>query len=286
MRVAQLSALRTWAQRLVLPLVALGLAAFGGLEREFAPDAEPWSRWEAHAPASTLAVDHAPWQTLLDRYLEDRPGPNLFRYGAVTNADRAALAAYIDALAGVEVAALSRPAQFAYWVNLYNALTVGVILDHYPVDSIKDIDISPGLFSDGPWGAELVTVDGVALSLNDIEHRILRPIWADPRIHYAVNCAAIGCPDLQPDAFAADRLEPMLEVAARAFVNDPRAVRFEDGRLIVSSIYDWFHEDFGANDTDLLAHLKRYAAPDLMARLGAADAIAGARYDWALNAKR
>ena len=120
-------------------------------------------------------------------------------YGAVSDEDRKSLDAYIAALAGHPGSrrALNRAEQQAYWINLYNALTVQVILDHYPVESIRDIDISPGLFADGPWGKKLVTIEGEAVSLDDIEHRILRPIWKDPRIHYAVNCASIGCPNLQ-----------------------------------------------------------------------------------------
>ena len=106
----------------------------------------------------------------------------------------------------------SRDEQLAYWINLYNALTVKVILDHYPVKSILDIDISPGWFSIGPWGKKLVAVEGVEISLDDIEHRILRPIWRDPRIHYALNCAAVGCPNLLREAFTGATAEVLLAV--------------------------------------------------------------------------
>jgi len=153
------------------------------------------------------------------------------------------------------------------------------------VDSIRDIDISPGLFADGPWGAELVTVEGVPLSLDDVEHRILRPIWRDPRVHYAVNCAALGCPDLARDPFDAGRLDAQLDRQARRFVNHRRGVRFEgDGDLIVSGIYRWFSEDFGdGSDRAILRHLRRHAAPALAGRLAAADGIDDHDYDWSLN---
>jgi hypothetical protein len=171
----------------------------------------------------------------------------------------------------------------AFWINLYNALTLQVVARRHPVDSIRDIDISPGWFSDGPWDAVLVSVEGEALTLNDIEHRILRPIWRDPRIHYAVNCASLGCPNLAQTPYRARQLEAQLERAARAFVNHPRGVKAEQGRVTASRIYDWYREDFGTSEAELLAHLRRYAAPGLAARLAAAGAIAGYAYDWNLN---
>ncbi|MFC3226865.1 DUF547 domain-containing protein [Marinibaculum pumilum] len=162
-----------WAPlRCLLLLLALPLlAGFGGLSFNAGPDAELLPHWQAQDAGSTVTVDHAPWQLFLDRHLRPNPvpgGPALVAYGAVTAADRAALRAYIDRLAGIEVTALNRAEQFAYWINLYNALTVDLVLAHYPVATIRDIDISPGLFADGPWGRDLVNVEGRALSLDDI----------------------------------------------------------------------------------------------------------------------
>lgn len=249
-----------------------------------APDAELWGRWVGHDPASTDAVDHAPWDRFLAQYRVVLPdGIAHLRYGAVSGTDRAALAAYLGTLAATPVTALNRGQQRAFWINLYNALTVQLVLDRYPVDSIRDIDISPGVFSDGPWGATLVAVEGEPLSLDDIEHRILRPIWQDPRLHYAVNCASLGCPDLPPRAFTAANSEAMLDAAARAYINHPRAVTIDDGELIVSSIYDWYAEDFGASDAAIIGHLRAYAMPDLAARLDGFTAIGDDRYDWRLN---
>jgi len=249
-----------------------------------APEAELWPRWEAHSPDATREPDHGPWGEFLTRYL--RPGGNGINrvaYADVTQADRDALKRHLDAMAAVVPADLNRDAQFAYWVNVYNALTVDTILDHYPVESIRDIDISPGWFADGPWGKKLITVDGADLSLDDIEHRILRPIWRDPRVHYAVNCAALGCPNLRPRPFTADRLDGMLTDGARAYVNHPRGARMTGDGLVVSSIYVWFQADFGGDDAGVVAHLKRYAKPALTADLDAATGIADHAYDWALN---
>lgn len=267
--------------------LSLPLAGIASFEALFAPKAELWPRWQAHDPAATATIDHTAWDRLLSAYLhDDGQGLNRFDYGGVSASDRAALDTYVEDLASVPIDDFNRDEQFAYWVNLYNALTVQVVLDAYPVDSIRDIDISPGLFADGPWDKELVTIEGEAISLNDIEHRILRPIWRDPRIHYAVNCASIGCPNLQPVAFTGDSLERLLDDGARAYVNSPRGLRQGNRGLVVSSIYAWFEEDFGDGDADIVAHLERYADPDALEKLQGADKIADHDYDWSLNDAR
>ena len=183
----------------------------------------------------------------------------------------------------MRVSGLGRDEQCAYWINLYNALTLEVVLDHYPVASIRDIDISPGLFSQGPWGKKLITVEGEPVSLNDIEHRILRPIWRDPRIHYAINCAAMGCPNLQPRPFTGRSLDHALDLAAMRFVDSPRGMQIEDGKLYVSSLYVWFVDDFGGDDAGVIHHLMAYAEPGTAMQLQKLDDIAGHSYDWRLN---
>jgi hypothetical protein len=124
------------------------------------------------------------------------------------------------------------------------------------------------------------------VSLDDIEHRILRPIWKDPRTHYSVNCASLGCPNLPAQAFTSSNLEQLLDDGARAYVNHPRGARVENGRLTVSSIYVWFAPDFGSGDAGVIAHLKQYAEPALKKKLGSVDRIADDEYDWALNDAR
>jgi hypothetical protein len=268
-------------QRLTLAALLAGATA---LPAAAAPEADLWPRWQAHDPDATATIDHTAWGDFLDDYLVVRDdGANLVRYAGVSEADRRALDSYLDKLAGIQISQYSRPVQFAYWVNLYNALTIDVVLDHYPVESIRDIDISPGWFSNGPWGAELVEVEGTALTLNDIEHRILRPIWQDPRIHYAVNCASIGCPDLRAEPYKAATLDRQLDTAARGYVNDPRGAEVMDGALTVSKIYTWYQEDFDDSDAGVIRHLRQYADADLKAALDGVSAIADSRYDWSLN---
>ena len=122
------------------------------------------------------------------------------------------------------------------------------------------------------------------MSLDDIEHETMRPTFRDPRVHYAVNCASIGCPNLWPRAWRAETLDRELDEASAAFVNHPRGVTvLPDGRLRISSIYRWVREDFGGSDAGVIAHLRRHAAPALASRLGERSAIAEDAYDWALN---
>jgi hypothetical protein len=268
---------------LLLALV-VPLAGFSSLEVLFAPRSELWPRWQAHDAAATAEIDHTPWDRLLGRYLTAVPGGvNSFAYDKVSPEDRIALDAYVAGLAGFAISGANKARQRAYWINLYNALTVQLVLSHFPVASIRDIDISPGLFGYGPWDKTLIQIEGEALSLNDIEHRILRPIWRDPRVHYGLNCASIGCPNLQPLAFTAENSEALLEAAARAYVNHPRGVEVLDGELVVSSIYAWFAEDFGTSDAQVISHLVRYAEPDLAGVLGRISEIDDHRYDWTLN---
>ncbi len=268
-----------WPLLLLLPLG--GIESFAAL---FAPSADLWPRWQAHDPQSSETIDHGALSELVARFSRlDGEGVRRVDYAGLARDGRAELDAYIARLSATPIDGFDRPEQFAFWVNLYNALTLRVVADHWPVESIRDIDISPGWFSDGPWDRELVEVEGEALSLNDIEHRILRPIWGDARVHYVVNCAAVGCPNLSAKALTGAGHDRRLDAAARAYVNDPRGVGFVDGRLVVSSIYVWFQEDFG-DEAALLAHLRRYAAPELAERLAKAQDIHDHAYDWTVNA--
>lgn len=258
--------------------------ATAAFESLFAPKAKLWPRWLAHDADSRATIDHQTWDRILKRYIKPGPeGLNRFAYAAFSPEENKRLASYVRALAAVKISQYARSEQFAYWVNLYNALTVRVVLERYPVKSIRDIDISPGLFADGPWGKKLVSVEGHKLSLDDIEHRVLRPIWRDARIHYVVNCAAYSCPNLPRSALTSTNTERMLEAAARDYVNSPRAVRFASGRAIVSSLYVWYGSDFGGSDANIISHLMRYAREPLKAKLAKISSFDKHAYDWKLN---
>jgi hypothetical protein len=230
------------------------------------------------------AGSSATWDALLARYVRSgSDGLNRVDYGAwkANAADMTALNAIVSTFAALPISTLSRSEQFCVWANLYNALTIQVVLSRFPVRSIRDIKSNP--LALGPWKDKRISVEGARLSLDDIEHNILRKQWRDPRVHYSVNCASIGCPNLQRRGWRAETLDADLTSAARAYVNSPRGVRMSaPNQIRVSSIYNWFKVDFGNNDAGILAHLRQYANPALLSQLAAAR-IVGNDYDWAIN---
>ncbi|MGP1275949.1 MAG: DUF547 domain-containing protein [Caulobacterales bacterium] len=237
------------------------------------------------AAALAQADIHDPWDALLERHVTrgadgiDRVDYASWRADA---ADREALEAYIAALEALAVSTLPDAERFAVWANLYNAVTVRLILDEAPSDSIRQI--RPTLFSIGPWGMELTRSEGRTLSLDNIEHDIMRVQFEAAMVHYAVNCASIGCPNIGLRAWRAATLDADLEAAARAYVNHPRGVTVTERGLEISRIYKWFEEDFGGNDAGVIAHLLRFAEPELAEQIRANPRIVRHRYDWSLNA--
>ena len=238
---------------------------------------------------SQKTVDHSAFDQFLRTYYvapsnNNAPhyGAALLRYADVTPADKAALKAYINRLQTVQVTSLNQDEQLAFWINLYNAQTIRVILDNYPVDSIRSIKTHAFDFK-GPWNDADLTVEGESITLDNIENRIVRPIFNDPRIHYALNCAAIGCPNLRAQAFKGAGLNSALDIQARAFINNPRAIKTEDGRIIASRIYLWYKKDYGDSEEDILNHIRQYANPELLQSLQGVTNIDAYEYDWALN---
>lgn len=219
---------------------------------------------------------------------------NRFAYGAMRDADRTRLDAYVAAMADIRVTALNRDQQYAYWLNLYNALLVQAVLDNYPVRTIHDINTESGIYSAGLYDAPLITVEARILTLNDILHGILRPIWRDERVHYGAVCGAVGCPDLHPVAFTGANFDRELSKAARKFLTHSRAAVVrgvrnqadrldQDGRLQVSSLYRWYAEDFGQDDLGVIAHMRQFASPRLQAALDRVGEIDRHDFDWSLN---
>ena len=238
---------------------------------------------------SQKTVDHSAFDQFLRTYYIEPANNNaphygaaLLRYADVTPADKAALTAYINRLQAVQVTSLNQDEQLAFWINLYNAQTIRVILDNYPVDSIRSIKTHAFDFK-GPWNDADLTVEGESITLDNIENRIVRPIFNDPRIHYALNCAAIGCPNLRAQAFKGAGLNSALDIQARAFINNPRAIKTEDGRIIASRIYLWYKKDYGDSEEDILNHIRQYANPELLQSLQGVTNIDAYEYDWALN---
>ncbi|MEM1192383.1 MAG: DUF547 domain-containing protein [Pseudomonadota bacterium] len=273
----QISRLRT-ILRPVLASIASMLAILMGVQNPLAADVTGFGSF---ADAANSAIDHSAFDGLLKRYVTTaEEGRTIFAYGSVSDEDKAVLKTYIDTLEAVDPTTLTKAQAYAYWVNMYNAVTVDLILDNYPLKSIRSLGFI------GPWGRMLVTVNGQELSLNDVEHGILRVFWRDPRTHYAVNCASFGCPNLQPTAFTADNTEALLSQGAQDYVNHPRGVAVDKrGRVIASSIYKWYKKDFGETDAEVLDHIRQYASPALAENLKGKTRISKYAYDWALNEK-
>jgi hypothetical protein len=265
---------KTLLMALAATALTLSAARAGELDQYFS----------TNDPKATMTVDHSAWAGILGRYVVASPdGINRFGYGRVTAADKAALKAYLAALQKVKVTTLSANEQRAFWINLYNALTIDVVVGRYPVATIKDISLGGSLFVSGPWKKELVTLEGRKLSLDNIEHDILRKVWRDPRVHYAVNCASMGCPNLMATAFSGANLDQMLNKGAHDYINHPRGVRVSGNKVYVSRIFNWYREDFGATDAEVIRHLATYAEPKLKKQLAGIETIAGYDYDWSLN---
>ncbi|MEM9028639.1 MAG: DUF547 domain-containing protein [Pseudomonadota bacterium] len=282
------AAARGWMKRAVAGLVAAALTAVSTV-----PALADFSMFAKHTPDATTVVDHSAWDKLLKSHIKpDGAGINRLDYAGFKANGHKQLKAYVASLEGVDPTTLNRTEQFAYWANLYNAKTIDVVLDAYPVDSIRKISINEGVLGffkkaaglAGPWKAKVVTVNGTKLSLDNVEHDIMRKVFQDPRVHYAVNCASVGCPNLRLNAFTSANLETELEAGARAYVNHPRGFRVnDDGTVVASSIYSWFQVDFGGTPAAVLEHARKYASAELKAKLDGKTQIASFEYDWALN---
>ena len=223
------------------------------------------------------------WTRLLGKYVvEGADGVNRVDYAALKASpeDLAALDAYIGSFAAMDLSG-SGPAAFAAWANLYNAVTVRYIVRKYPLGSIRD-----GSLFGGPWKKIRVEAGGETVSLDEIEHEILRKRFHDPRVHYSINCASWSCPNLQPRAWEAATLDADLDAAARDYINNPRGVTVTDRGITVSSIYDWFEADFGGSKQAVIDHLLTYANPDLATKIRANPRIRRYDYDWSLNDTR
>lgn len=196
--------------------------------------------------------------------------------------DEAELDRYLAVLSGTDPGDLSRSHQFAFYINAYNAFTVKLILTRYPgINSIKEI----GSFFSNAWSRKFIPLNRFKVSLDHIEHDILRPRFKDPRVHFAINCAARSCPPLSHIPYEGDTLETRLDEQTRRFINDPKNTFLKGDTLFVSRIFKWFEDDFSGNP---LGFIRQYADDALKQALDQASARGGIRleylhYDWTLN---
>jgi len=236
--------------------------------------------WDARDEESTQVVDHSQWQEILNTYLndEDPSGVNRFDYKSVSSEDS-------EHLQSQSPRQLNSQEQFAFWVNLYNAKTVDYIIDGVQEDDITSIkQIRSKLVIPGPWKRKDLKIEGEKLSLDSIEHGILRPIWKDHRIHYAVNCASIGCPNLLKTAYTVENTEELLEIAEEDFLTHPRAAHVDGETVVLSSLFDWYGPDFASSQTEFFEYLSDFVEPEI-ADLLLDEPKVKYDYDWKLNAQ-
>jgi hypothetical protein len=230
--------------------------------------------------------DHAAWTTILgERVRGDR-----FDYAGLVR-DRSALDGYLARLEAVspsELGSWSKPEQKAFFINAYNAYVVSLIVDNYPLASINDLSTKKLEVWDKPFIplGEHLEADRETLSLNELEHELLRERYPDARIHVAVNCASEGCPPLRNAAFTGKDLDEQLDEQARKFVADGERMKLlrRKQRLEVSKIFEWFAEDFERDAGSVQAWIQRYApgTDEERAWIGKAK-VKTLEYSWKLN---
>jgi Protein of unknown function, DUF547 len=238
------------------------------------------------APAAeTAEPDYKLWQDLLSKHYDPARGMD---YKGLRQ-DKPMLDRLRQQMATVDAGALSRREQLAYWINLYNISVVGVVADNYPVESIRDISTDP-IVRLNVFKKPYVQVRGGTISLDEVENQKIREAFKDPRIHFAINCAAESCPPIRPEPFMGARIDQQLDDQARKFLNGPHGVRLEpDGdelTLHVTKILDWFKDDFETWGGGTLPFLRKYLTPDKVKRIDAAQGKVDLEldeYSWKLN---
>jgi hypothetical protein len=243
-----------------------------------------WPKWEINNPLSNKVISHKLWNDFLKKYvITNEEGINLVGYASMSHYDLTLLGKYIQDMSMLDIDNYNRQEQLAYWINVYNALTVQTVANYYPVSDIQEISITPGLFSNGPWGGVLIHVNNTPLSLDDINNRIIRPIWNDSRALYALNDATIGSPNLTNAAYQGSIIEQQLNKAASDYINSLRGVEVIEGKLFTSKMYDWYEEDFGGTKQSVIKHLVQFAKEPLKSQLKRIDTIDSYIYNWHIN---
>lgn len=237
-------------------------------------------------PAAPEGFDHthARWTRLLQSHTVEAPGPATnVRYAALKS-NPSELDAYLAELSSIQSADFAkwpRDQRLAFLLNAYNAFTVKLVVDAYPVKSIKDIG---GLFG-SPWKKKFVPLFGRTISLDDLEHVWIRPQYREPRIHFAVVCASVGCPRLRREAFRSNALEAQLATATREFLGDRRWNRVTPKSVEVSSLFKWYGADWGKSRAlrSFLADGLGVAEPARSRFLAEEIPLKFTPYDWSLN---
>ena len=239
--------------------------------------APPATTARAAAPVAQAAVDHGAFDKILKKYVNEK---GLVNYKGL-KADQAAFNQYLDALSKNRPASsASKSEQMAYWINAYNAYTIKLVLKHYPVQSIKDIGSKIKIpFVTTPWAAKFFSIGGEKMSLDNIEHGILRKKYNDPRIHFALVCASISCPRLRNEAYTAAKLDSQLDDQGRDFLNDPTKNKLGKGGAQLSKYFDWYKGDWDGNGQSVVSWVNKYSTT----KIEKSTPVTFLGYNWNLN---
>ncbi|WP_420384991.1 DUF547 domain-containing protein [Roseivirga sp.] len=220
--------------------------------------------------------DHSLWTALLQRHVDER---GFVDYKGMIE-DKVKLNEYTTDLSdNPPQDSWSENERLAYWINAYNAFTVKLIVENYPLESIKDLNPTIAIPTVSTvWTKKWFQIGGEDFSLDRIEHKILRREFEEPRIHFAVNCASFSCPPLRNEAFVADKVDRQLDEQARVFINDPVRNKIAPDQVEISQIFSWFKGDFTENQS-LIEFLNKYSKVKINPK---AD-VDHMDYDWALN---
>jgi len=232
---------------------------------------------DAPSKKGSKTIIHKQWTELLQKHVDENGYVNYLGF----KNDSTLLNNYLEMLVEnpPDEEAWSDYEQIAYWINVYNAFTIKLIINHYPLESIKDIGSSIQIpFVNSPWDIKFIMINGEKLDLNSIEHSILRKKFNEPRIHFAINCASFSCPKLRKEAFTADKLNRQLNEQAIAFINDPKRNIITPEEATLSKIFSWFKGDFTKNGS-LPEYLNNYSKVTLEKN----SKISFIDYDWSLN---
>lgn len=228
-----------------------------------------WSWSNLMTAQSTKDNLHSNWNTLLKTYVDEDGNVDYKNLKSCSPK----IVSYIELLGhNVPTSDWSKNEKLAFYINLYNAGTVKLILDNYPLKSIKNISRA--------WDKEWLKVGEQILSLGDIEHKILRKMQ-EPRIHFAINCASYSCPKLKNEAFLTSRMEEQLETATRSFINDSKRNKIDASEVELSKIFKWFKKDF-TSKSSLLDFIKPYTSIEFTKQTD----INYLDYNWSLNEKK
>ncbi len=232
--------------------------------------------------ARAKGFDHSEFDRVLKAFVNDR---GLVDYNAISR--DSGFSSYMQSLKTVTINELSRNGQLALWLNAYNAVTIDKVIKRKPKKSVRETLIPRVWTSTKFFTSKEHLVAGRRLSQDDIEHEILRKVFKDPRIHFAIVCASSSCPPLARFAFTAENVQTKLEEETRKYIHSTRGTRIDyaENTLYLSKIFDWFEGDFISASGSVLEFIKPYLAKEAMAFLQREPKITYIHYDWALNAK-